>query len=1473
MPFRRCLTYLSIWCLTLGMVSVASAEDWPMWRCTPGRTASSPEELPREMTLQWSLQLPQPESCWPSPQQHKLEFDLSYEPVAAGGLLFVPSMIRDCMTAYDAATGKQRWRFFANGPVRFAPAVADGRLFFVSDDGYLYCLNAQTGALQWKLRGGPSERRLLGNGRLISMWPARGAPVVADDTVYFAAGIWPFMGIFIYAVSAESGEVIWQNSGSGSDFILQPHSSPAFAGVAPQGHLALADELLIVPGGRSVPAILNRKTGKLLYYKINDKNGGYAVAVAGERFLVDNNMYNLADGGRIGKVPTGIVADGAVVGMDAQGVIRAHGFGVNWTEYKDAKGRKRRRANLKTHWTQPAPEGVEKLLISTGGQFVVGGPGMVATMARPGAVKSNALIPQNSAWSYLAGQHPQGSWTNTKFDDSAWKKGKSGFGYGDDDDTTVLKDMQLNYTVVYIRKEFAVDTIDALAELQLKIRYDDAFIAYLNGKEVLRVGVGEGSGANARGLKGHEAREYEIFQLGKIGKLLQPGRNVLAIEGHNGAAGSSDFSLDPFLEIGSDKKALTWKAKIAGTPWTAISADGRLFVVTREGRISCFGSARGTARVIDEASPVASTAQDEWETRTKRLLKASGDPSGYCLVLGAGTGRLAEELVRQSSLNVIVLESDASKISPLRQKWISTGIYGKRLAIVTGDIVSARLPKYLASLITSEQSASAVLPAAESLARLFDCLRPYGGTACFVTAGEASGQTDLLFKRAKSAIGVECSTARALGFALIQRPGSIPGSAPWTHQYGDVANTVCSRDRGPRPPLGLLWFGGTSHTDVLPRHGHGPPELIAGGRLFIQGIGVLSARDVYTGRPLWRREFSSLNTFDMYYNATYNPDPHDRSYNQRHIPGANAYGSNFVVTTDRVYLVTGAVCLVLDPATGETLGQWRLPALGDVQEPNWGYIGVYEDLLIAGGAPYHIAEDKDKVVTADNNRYGAGSRFIVVLDRHTGKELWRRAATRNFRHNAIVVGKDRLYCIDGLSPKRLALLARRGSAPKSPAAVFALDVRTGRELWRAEDKISGTWLGYSEEFDVLLVASARAGDRARDETGRGMAGYRGATGEALWRNDEGYAGPCILHHDKIITQTGGGNVKSKLAATFDLLTGKRSVYRHPLTGQNIPMGWVRFKGCNTAVASENLLTFRSASGCYVDLSSDMGTVSIGGFKSGCTSNMIVADGVLNVPDYTRTCTCSYQNQTSLALIHMPDDDVRSPGIESWSFDHLPAPEYPAEVQRVGINLAAPGNRRDAKGTLWLEVPSAGGPSPDLPVSIAADKPKLLRLHMSQLESSSSDQATGPRWIAASGLEGITRLSLQLVMKPRDPKAGATVSAFANNALAPTLPTAALAPPERQSPPRPYTIRLHFAELAGAAPGERVFDVRIQGKKVLSGFDIAKATGGVRKSVTAEFKGIEVSDQLRIDLSRSIAGRGRPPLLCGVEILAEYIALE
>src|SRR5207249_5604739 len=100
---------------------------------------------------------------------------------------------------------------------------------------------------------------------------------------------------------------------------------------------------------------------------------------------------------------------------------------------------------------------------------------------------------------------------------------------------------------------------------------------------------------------------------------------------------------------------------------------------------------------------------------------------------------------------------------------------------------------------------------------------------------------------------------------------------------------------------------------------------------------------------------------------------------------------------------------------------------------------------------------------------------------------------------------------------------------------------------------------------------------------------------------------------------------------YQLLTGKPVERKHPLTGQMLPWTFTRNYGCNTAIGCTNLLTFRSACAGFFDLADDGGTGNFGGLRSGCTNNLIPAGGILSVPDYTRTCTCAYHNQCSLAL--------------------------------------------------------------------------------------------------------------------------------------------------------------------------------------------------------------------------------------------------
>jgi hypothetical protein len=189
-----------------------------------------------------------------------MPFDRAFHTVIVGDTLLFGSSADGKVHALNAATGEERWTFLTGGPVRFAPTVWRDRAFVVSDDGYLYCLGTQDGRLLWKLRGGPGDSMVLGNGRLISRWPARGGPVAADGVVYWAAGIWPSEGVFIYAVDALTGKVVWCNKTAGGLFMPQPHpTANAYSGVDDYylGAGGVAYKKIVIaptPGGRLTSA-------------------------------------------------------------------------------------------------------------------------------------------------------------------------------------------------------------------------------------------------------------------------------------------------------------------------------------------------------------------------------------------------------------------------------------------------------------------------------------------------------------------------------------------------------------------------------------------------------------------------------------------------------------------------------------------------------------------------------------------------------------------------------------------------------------------------------------------------------------------------------------------------------------------------------------------------------------------------------------------------------------------------------------------------------------------------------------------------------------------------------------------------------------------------------------------------------------------------------------------------------------------
>ena len=169
--------------------------------------------------------------------------------------------------------------------------------------------------------------------------------------------------------------------------------------------------------------------------------------------------------------------------------------------------------------------------------------------------ESKTIIEQGSEWHYLAGGKipKDSSWTGLSFDagKAGWKTGKAGFGYGDDDDETVLDDMEGKYLSVFIRREFELPEKVDLKGLGLLINYDDGFILHANGRRLFsssNVTVDEKTGETT--VTNHEANGAEYFSLSEYASAFRTGKNVIAIQGINTNLPSTDFTLDPQLLLG-----------------------------------------------------------------------------------------------------------------------------------------------------------------------------------------------------------------------------------------------------------------------------------------------------------------------------------------------------------------------------------------------------------------------------------------------------------------------------------------------------------------------------------------------------------------------------------------------------------------------------------------------------------------------------------------------------------------------------------------------------------------------------------------------------------------------------------------------------------------------------------------------------------------------------------------------------------
>jgi hypothetical protein len=163
------------------------------------------------------------------------------------------------------------------------------------------------------------------------------------------------------------------------------------------------------------------------------------------------------------------------------------------------------------------------------------------------------IINWGDQWHYFIGnQSPPTNWNQIGFNPNSWDSGPSGFGYGDNDDNTVITPA----TSIYIRKSFYIADSEHVKKIALHIDYDDGFVAYLNGSEFARSNVSGNPPSHDQGTDGWiEAQMYNggspsLYWVDSLDTWVADDQNVLAIQVHNFDINSSDMSCIPFLTVG-----------------------------------------------------------------------------------------------------------------------------------------------------------------------------------------------------------------------------------------------------------------------------------------------------------------------------------------------------------------------------------------------------------------------------------------------------------------------------------------------------------------------------------------------------------------------------------------------------------------------------------------------------------------------------------------------------------------------------------------------------------------------------------------------------------------------------------------------------------------------------------------------------------------------------------------------------------
>jgi len=901
--------------------------------------------------------------------------------------------------------------------------------------------------------------------------------------------------------------------------------------------------------------------------------------------------------------------------------------------------------------------------------------------------------------------------------------------------------------------------------------------------------------------------------------------------------------------------------KINGGVLGLALANGRIYASADSGAIHCFGPEQIAGGPVVHRQKVTPPKINE----PSPVIEKSGVNVGWCLIAGARDGRLAEQLAATTKMMMVVVEHDKQRLKAIRTRLRQAGLLGDRVIAV--DWPYADLPDYFANLIVSERAMlgdEVNLPINE-LARV---LRPAGGQLLLGSIADwpaASVQKIANGLKANARAKTELQVTKEW---LHLTRGQLNGAADWTGLYGNTANTSSTPDQLVKGPLGVLWYGEPGSKNMVGRHARSVSPLAVNGRLFMQGTEVVMAYDAYNGTFLWERKIKGAVRVRV-----------------------DVDGSNITATDDALFVAVNDHVLQLDAQTGKTLRKFNIPRKADDKELRWGYIAVKGNVLLGTGAEkldreYRyfwnvLNKDGEWVSEEDcpkdalkmlrdmkamfpkpneralhhfkrrdlnwrsvnsnwpswlpdhnpspvNDKVIMTSEKVFAYDITTGNLLWEHAG-KAIPNISLVLGEGRVYFLKDDLDARERAQAKAATEASVASGVYVqdrekalkesdrdyrrvvcLDVKSGRLIWSRPYDLTGsggTMLGLAYQSGKLL-AFGHFSNHDEPVYNRGGLNWRritvidGGGGSLMWSKPLNYRRRPTIVGDTIYIEP----------RRCDLATGEIQHRKHPITGESVEWEFLRpGHSCGIVTATPHNLFFRSNSGAIVNTENDGGLQLFGGMRPGCWNSMIPANGLLSMQEGSAGCTCSSSLRTTVVLKHKPQK-----GHAEWAVFISKAAIKP--VSHLAINFGAPGDMRDRDGTVWF-----GYPRPNTSVGQGGFRNYGVKFSLGEAGAVGRVQhdwrgvnfkGTDKPWLFTSGLTGLTRLKV------------------------PLLENAAKGI---------YTVRMGFTPLAGETEGNRVFDVKLQGKTVLANFDVAKAAapGSV---VVREIKGVNVAGDLTVELT-------------------------